>query len=224
MLTQSSFSILNKISALSVGALFVCSATATYAIASSTSAQEQIQEQAIDLETAIGYYNLNEWLPALLGFQVLADGGDPVAQAYIGVMYREGLGIKKDFEEAEKWLTMGAKNGNAWAQHQLGWMYARAEITDDRDFESAVKLWQEAAEGGNTGAQVDLAVMYWRGEGAPKNMVMAYVWLKLAERDKDVAGMADVNMTGLKQQMSPEQIKAAEELAETYKAQIAYKP
>lgn len=184
------------------------------------SAQDRLQEQAMDLETAIRYFELNQWVPALLGFQVLADAGDPVAQAYTGVMYREGYGIEKNSKEAQRWLTLGAENGNAWAQHQLGWMYARAEITDDRDFASAVRYWKAAAEGGRSRAQLDLAVMYWRGEGTPKDLVMAYTWLKLAARDDEVANLSAANMNGLKKQMSPEQIDEAEKLAKDLMAEV----
>lgn len=176
-------------------------------------AHAQVQQPAIDLDTALQYYKLNQWMPALLGFQMLADNGDPVAQAHIGIMYRQGLGIEKNLAEAQRWLKMGADNGNALAQHELGWMYARAEITDKRDFESAVRYWKAAAEGGRSSAQLDLAVMYWRGEGVPKDIVMAYTWLKLADQDKDLAGMVETNMIGLRKQMSPEQIEEADKLA-----------
>lgn len=194
-----------------------------FAGAYSFQAQAQVQEQAIDLDTALQYYKLNQWLPALLGFQVLADGGNPVAQAHIGIMYRQGLGIDRNLREAERWLKMASDNGNALAQHELGWMYARAEITDKRDFESAVKYWKEAAEGGRSSAQLDLAVMYWRGEGAPKDLVMAYTWLKLAAQNKDLTHMVETNMIGLSEQMSPEQIEAGDKLASGLMAEIEQK-
>lgn len=207
--------------------LSVCAVLMACAILSvgafSLQAQEQVQGSAMDLDTALQYYKLNQWIPALLGFQVLADGGDPIAQAHIGLMYRQGTGIEKDFTEAERWLQMGADNGNAMAQHELGWMYARAEITEKRDFKSAVKYWKAAAEGGRSSAQLDLAVMYWRGEGTPKDMVMAYTWLKLADQNKELAGMVETNMIGLRNQMSPEQIEAAENLARGLMVEIDQK-
>lgn len=183
-------------------------------------AQEQTHAQTIDLETAIQYYTLNQWMPALASFQALAEAGDPVAQGYLGSMYRDGLGVARDVESAERWLRVGAQNGNPHAHHQLGWMYARAEITENRDFKSAVKHWKAAAEGGNANAQLDLGVMYWRGEGAPKDMIMAYTWLKLAEQDKDLSGMIETNLVGLRKQMSPEQIEAAEKLARDLKVEM----
>lgn len=212
-----------KLLVFSLVALTGSAYQAVQMFASPAVAQEQIIEQTIDLNTAIEFYQLNQWVPALLGFQVLADAGDPVAQAYTGVMYREGLGIEKNLEEAKRWLTLGAKNGNTWAQHQLGWMYARAEITEFRDFQTAVKYWKAAAEGGHSSAQLDLAVMYWRGEGTPKDMVMAYTWLTLAGQDEELSGMVETNITGLRQQMSSEQIEAAEKLARGLTEEIEQK-
>ena len=50
----------------------------------------------------------------------LAEEGDPLAQAALGVMYYHGQGIGQDFKEAVKWLQLAAKQGNVEAQYNLG--------------------------------------------------------------------------------------------------------
>ena len=150
--------------------------------------------KAIDLETAIWYFERNQWVPAFLDFQILAAEGDPVAATYMGRMFRRGWGVQKNLEEAEKWLRVGADGGVAMAHHRLGWMYARGEIGGTRDNINAVKHWKAAAEGGNPRAQLDLGVVYWRGEGVSQDLVLAYTWLSLASENED-ARAAKQNLT-----------------------------
>ena len=168
--------------------------------------------QAIDFDTAFEYFNQKQWLPAFLDFQILAAEGDARAQAYLGMMYRRGYGVVTDYTEAERWLRAGAEQGNAMANHRLGWMYARGEISGQADHTAAVKHWKVAAEGGNHQAQMDLGVMYWRGEGVPQDLVMAYTWLELASEDPELSA-AKSNQDNLVKSMSAEQVAQAKELA-----------
>jgi TPR repeat protein len=171
-----------------------------------------LPSRAADFQTALAFYNDKQWLPAFLDFQILAVEGDARAQGYLGMMYRRGLGVATDYAEAEKWLRAGAEQGNALANHRLGWMYARGEIAGQADFTTAVTHWKAAAEGGNHQAQMDLGVMYWRGEGIPQDLVMAYSWLELASEDPELSA-AKSNQDNLVKSMSAEQVAQAKELA-----------
>ncbi len=176
--------------------------------------------KAADFDTALAYYKQNQWLPAFLDFQILAAEGDARAQAYIGLMYRRGFGVAADLSEAEKWLRAGAEQGNAMANHRLGWMYASGEITGAPEFTGAVKHWKAAAEGGNHQAQMDLGVMYWRGEGTPQDLVLAYTWLDLAAEDPELSA-AKSNQENLARSMTDEQIAQAQDLASALREDIA---
>jgi len=43
--------------------------------------------------------------------------------ANLGVMYRDGKGVTRDYAEAVKWFRPAAAQGNAYAQFNLGVMY-----------------------------------------------------------------------------------------------------
>ena len=195
-------------------------AVAAFALALSMFLSVAPSARAADFETALAYFKDNQWLPAFLDFQILAADGDARAQAYIGMMYRRGLGIATDYTEAERWLRASAEQGNDMGNHRLGWMYARGEIAGDRDFANAVKYWKLSAEQGNHQAQMDLGVMYWRGEGVPQDFVMAYTWLDLAADDETLTA-AKSNQDALAQTMTPEQIEEGQKLAGALRKDLA---
>ena len=53
----------------------------------------------------------------------LSVNGDDKAQLYVGLMYREGDGVKQDYFKAFKLFEKSAEQGNAWSQKHLAWMY-----------------------------------------------------------------------------------------------------
>jgi TPR repeat protein len=178
-----------------------------------------VPARAADFETAYAYFKQNQWLPAFLDFQILAVEGDSRAQAYIGMMYRRGLGISLDYAEAERWLRASAEQGDPTGNHRLGWMYARGEIAGERAFTEAVKYWKAAAEKGHHQAQMDLGVMYWRGEGVPQDYVLAYTWLDLASDDPELTA-ASSNRDNLAKVMTPEQVEDGKALAISMRDEI----
>ena len=52
-----------------------------------------------------------------------AEAGDARAQAYVGQMYSEGLGLPRDLAEAARWLRRAAERGEPAAQFLLGLAY-----------------------------------------------------------------------------------------------------
>jgi len=45
------------------------------------------------------------------------------AQANLGTMYHEGIGVERKYTTAAKWYEKAATNGNTDAQYHLGNMY-----------------------------------------------------------------------------------------------------
>jgi len=90
----------------------------------------------------------------------------------------------------------------------FGNLSAALEAYQKQKFETALEQFWELAELGNAQAQYALGLMYMRGEGASRNTVLAYGWLKLAA-DAGQARAADALVT-LRSQMLPESVDAAE--------------
>lgn len=106
----------------------------------------------------------------------LAERGDAKAQALLGKMYEEGVGVKQDNVKAVKWYRRAAEQGYADAQLNLGNMYVSGRGVKEDNFE-AVKWYRQAAEQGNAKAQSMLGVAYLFGEGVQVNKSLAKEWL-----------------------------------------------
>jgi hypothetical protein len=131
-------------------------------------------------------FERGDYATALKEFQILADQGVPAAQAALGQMYLEGLGVQKDYAMAAKWLTPAATNGNAAAQAQLATLYMLG-MGVGKDVAQSAYWTKRAADHGVKHSQVDLAAMYYQGIGVPKDMAQAYFYAELASRPNDPA-------------------------------------
>ncbi len=63
-------------------------------------------------EAAVAAYAAGDFVRAQRGFAGLAEGGDPHAQYWLGVMYFEGKGVPQDDVRAYVWFTRAAAKGN----------------------------------------------------------------------------------------------------------------
>lgn len=97
------------------------------------------------------------WLP-------LAKKGDANAQFNLGLLYRNGFGVKQNDREALIWFSQAAQQGLLDAQYNTGLMYmeGRGVATSKID---AFQWWKLAASKGHAGAQHNLAVLYAYGMG-----------------------------------------------------------
>ena len=105
----------------------------------------------------------------------------------------------QDFEETKRL----AEQGDAPAQNNLGFMYARGEGVPEDDVE-AVKWYRLAAEQGDATAQTNLGVMYAIGAGLRQNNVRAYAWFSVAaaQGDEDARSNRDI----ISETLTPEQL------------------
>ena len=85
----------------------------------------------------------------------------------------------KDYREALRWFRKAAEQGDAEAQHYLGFMYeeGRGVAQDGRE---AVRWYHKAAEQGLAAAQLNLGAMYERGRGIKQDYVQAHKWFNIA--------------------------------------------
>lgn len=84
-----------------------------------------------------------------------------------------------DFETAARLFRMLAEQGNAQAQNNLGYLYARGAGVP-QDYAEAVKWYRKAAEQGLARAQHNLGYMYARGAGVAQDFAEAAKWYRKA--------------------------------------------
>src|SRR5262245_39509714 len=90
-------------------------------------------------------------------------------------------------EEPLNQLLGQAQRGDANAQSELGWKYAKGEGVP-QDYAEAVKWFRKAADQGNFAAQINLGASYAKGEGVPQDFAEAVKWYRLAaDRGNGVA-------------------------------------
>ncbi len=121
-----------------------------------------------------------------------------------------------DYETALQEFRPLAEQGDAYAQTNLGVMYAEG-LGVVRDDAEAVKLFRLAAELGDAYAQTNLGVMYAEGLGVAQDYVQAHMWLTLAGAQglESAAESRDI-VVG---RMTPAQVAEAERLARAWRPQ-----
>lgn len=77
--------------------------------------------------------------------------GNPAAQNNLGLMYRNGNGVRADFTEAAKWFRKAMENGNLYGLSNLGKMYLSGHGVE-QDFCHGYRLINNAAGRGHSPA------------------------------------------------------------------------
>ena len=108
---------------------------------------------------------LRSWLP-------LAEAGDPEAQANVGYMYEEGLGVSQQFDVAVGWYEKAAASGSMQANHNLGMIFAEGRGTP-QSWVRALRYFEEAA-GDIPASRYMIGYTYFQGEGNIQNRPRAF--------------------------------------------------
>ncbi len=87
-----------------------------------------------------------------------AEQGEPRAQYNLGVCYKFGVGVPKDYNEAVKWYRLAAQQGHPQAQCNLGVCYANGEGVV-KDLEEAYFWFSLAEVNGNKTAAENRALL-----------------------------------------------------------------
>lgn len=129
-------------------------------------------------------YEAGDYVLALQLFEQVAKQGNATAQAMVGYMYDNGLGVSQDDVKAVRWYRLAAEQGNAYAQNSLGYIYDNGQgVPLDRA--EAVKWYRLAAEQGNANARNRLGYMYSIGLGVRQDNAEAVRWYRLAAEQGD---------------------------------------
>jgi TPR repeat protein len=139
------------------------------------------------LEEGLIAYQNGDYAEVLRLWRPLANQGNAIAQAQLGIMYLNGQVVPQDYGQAVAWLRKAAAQGNADAQSGLGVMYTFGRGVP-QDNTRAVAWLRKAAEQGNAEGEGRLGEMYVNGQGVPQDYVQAHMWLrKGAEQGNNLA-------------------------------------
>jgi hypothetical protein len=130
---------------------------------------------AADFETGLKAYRSGNFKTALTQWVPLAEQGHVSAQAYLGHMYEQGIGVSRNYNTAVNWYTKAAEQGHAATQKTLGHMYDYGRGVA-KNHKTAVKWYTLAAEQGLVGAQHTLGYNHEKGIGVPTNYKTALKW------------------------------------------------
>ncbi len=131
------------------------------------------------------------------------------AQFSVGMMFENGKGVDINFAKAKQYYRRAAEQGNLMSIYRLAMMNAAPSNPSLKpDFEASLKWFNIAANAGLVDAQYNLAVLYEKGQGAKSDLVEAYKWYSLAQKegDKQAASRAAI----IKLKLSPAQIITAQ--------------
>ena len=81
------------------------------------------------LQEAVALYHEKAYEKAYTKFLTLANHGDAIAQYYVGLFYRKGIGVDDDQKESFKWFLKSAENGYPESQY----LVAKAYIEHPKD-------------------------------------------------------------------------------------------
>lgn len=84
---------------------------------------------------------------------------------------------RKDYAEAMRLYRQAAAIGNATAEANIGFLYAKGYGVS-QDYAQSVHWYLMAAEKGQPEAQHNLALKYWNGQGVTKDPTQARYWMQ----------------------------------------------
>ena len=147
-----------------------------------------------------------DYKTALYYLSLFAANGDTKANYNLGIMYRAGLGVKKDDVQSLVHLIEAAENGHMLGNYAVGLAFLNGKGSDV-DVQAAIHYLSEAALLGHAISPVELGSLYFRGRLVEKNFVSAHFWWSLAH-DRNAPG-ASKNLVTLLSKMNQKQKKQA---------------
>ena len=134
---------------------------------------DEMYSKGLEYDKAGDAKSAAEW------FTKAAEKGSPSAQFNLGVCYRNGKGVEKNYTEAMKWYKKAAAQGHANAKAHIGYLYVNG-LGVDKNFDEAWKWYKQAAESGSAMAQTWIGGMYYLGQGVAKNEEEGIKWIRKA--------------------------------------------
>ena len=124
-------------------------------------------------------------------------------------MYKNGVGVKIDKNEALGWFILASNNGHMLGKYALGLAYYHGSGVST-NFQKSMNLFLDASYMGHPASQINVGNMYYYGQGVGKNYPKAHMWWSLA-KEKGVEAAFN-NLTMIENIMSKSQLSEAEKL------------
>ncbi len=150
-----------------------------------------------DYKTAFYYLSYN------------ANSGDDKAQYNLGIMYKKGLGVPVDENEAFSCFFLSANQGNVLANYALGHTYLNGSGIN-KNYKLAFKSLKFSALREHPTSRLMPGNMYFQGQGVEKNYSRALLWWRLAE-DLNIDG-ASQNINMIKKKITKDQYILSDKL------------
>jgi TPR repeat protein/transglutaminase-like putative cysteine protease len=130
---------------------------------------------------------------ALVSLKPLADKGHPKAEAYMGFMYENGLGVPIDLREAARWYGLAGEQGDTFSQTRLGYLHEKG-LGVPRDDALAAQWYAKSAAAGDKMGQSWLGTLYRDGRGVGRNYKEAEKWFSLAAEQGSAWALMEIGM------------------------------
>ncbi len=155
------------------------------------------------LTEAVNAFNKGDYATAYPEMLALSQEGDAKATYYLGLMYKDGLGVTKDSNKAISYLEQAERSNVSVASIQLAKMALAGEgLTQDATL--GFDYLKKAAYAGSEDALYELGQMYENGTGTEVNYTYAFGFyymgaLKGDKRAQLKAGQFYLNGRGIPQ-------------------------
>jgi TPR repeat protein len=119
-------------------------------------------------QLALAFAGMKQFAEAAATIRPAAEAGYAAAQADLGYMLRDGLGVDLDAGAALRWSMLAAQQGYSPAMNDVGFSYVNG-LGATVDFEQALAWYCRAVALGDRYAQKHLGDMYKYGRGVAQS-------------------------------------------------------
>jgi TPR repeat protein len=145
---------------------------------------EKLDEKSIKEYTKMGFDEL---------VRVAEQDKNANAQYWLGIIFKNGKEVKRDYKLAFEWIQKAALQGDARAETELGVIYKRGRGVA-KDFVQAFEWSKKAADKGELEAQCNLAELYLEGKGVEPSEKSAFKWFQKAATQGSARAQFGISM------------------------------
>tara|TARA_R110000868_G_scaffold291709_1_gene552244 strand:+ start:10532 stop:11119 length:588 start_codon:yes stop_codon:yes gene_type:complete len=167
------------------------------------------------LDKGVEAYQEKNYQQAVNDFKKSANSGNPQGQNDLGVYYIRSVPHTVDkYKEAKRWLDKASEQNLSAAYYNLAGLY-KDGLGVTKNLEHAVTLYKRGAQLGDVKSCGKLGFLYLHGQGVTEDISYSYLYFTLAAENGDQISSNMLNV--ISKQMTPQQLKQANELVKNYK-------
>ena len=150
-------------------------------------------------------YQEGRYIEAAAAYRMECDHFNARACTDLGVMYRRGQGVRKDYHRAADLSLRGCDGGNAVGCTNLGLMYWNNVMP--KNDERAAELFARGCDGGDNNGCRALGFMYENGQGVPKDQSRAALLYQMGSGQHRIPFKVQEGMIVIETKISGEIVK-----------------